>query len=89
MLLLLPRSVCLEVGLPLLPLPGCHWVGALVVLAVGSPFGIRVCHREIKAPGSAGVLDAGLWDQAAAPQRLHGAMVLERKGWRKAQRWVV
>lgn len=47
-------------GLPLLSLPGSHWVGALVVLAVGSPFG--VCHKEVKAQRSAAVLDAGLWD---------------------------
>lgn len=49
-------------GLPRLSLPGCHWVGALVVLAVGSPLGVKVGHREIKAAESkaAGILDAGL-----------------------------
>lgn len=33
-----------------------------MVLAAGSPFGIIVCHREVKVPGSADVLGVGLWD---------------------------
>lgn len=76
MLLLLPGSECLEVGLPLRSLPGCHWIWALVVLAVGSPFGIIVCRREIKTPGSAAVLDAGLWDPGCSTAEAswsHGA----------------
>lgn len=76
MLLLFPRSECLEVGLPLLSLPGCHWTGALVVLAAFSPFGTIVCHREIKTPGSDGVLDAGLWDPGCSTAEAawsHGA----------------
>lgn len=47
-----------------------------MVLTEGSPLGIIVCHREIKAAGSAGVVDAGLWDPgcstAEAPWS-HGA----------------
>lgn len=60
----------------MLSLPGWHREGALAALTVGSPFLVVVPRREITAPESAGVLNAGPWKPGCSmveAQCSHGA----------------